>query len=176
MHLPYFRRALVVGSLLTLGFAPAAAVAKTHTSHQSRKSSRHLPRHGGGYVGTSSEKAGTLGLPVDLRVSADGKTMSRFDIQWSSQCSGATGRGTYGGLSITVNKKIAPNGFFGDTGSFTRDFGDGTHGLFKVNLSGHFASPQTAAGTFRVSVAVTDASGKQTNTCDSGNIAWIAGD
>ncbi|MGI8558521.1 MAG: hypothetical protein ACR2ND_09465 [Solirubrobacteraceae bacterium] len=171
MNLAHNRRALAVGTALTLLVAPAAAAAKSHNA----RTSRH-PRPGAGYVGTSSEKAGKLGLPVALRVSPNGKVMTRFDIQWSSACQSATGRGSYGGLSITVNKNIASNGTFGDSGSFSRDFGGGSTGVFKVALAGHFNSPRAAAGTFRVSVVVTDASGKQTDACDSGSINWVVFD
>ncbi|MEA2355015.1 MAG: hypothetical protein QOD61_1144, partial [Solirubrobacteraceae bacterium] len=39
-----------------------------------------------------------------------------------------------------------------------------------------FTSPGRAAGTFRVTVSITDTSGAVTDTCDSGVVNWTVFD
>ena len=100
---------VALAAALGLGLAPAAAVAAKTTAHSAAARFVH-PRKGAGYVGVSSQKSGNLALPVDLRASANGLVMNRFDIQWAATCQSTTGRGSYGGLSITLNKKITAPG------------------------------------------------------------------
>lgn len=169
------RRTLAVG-LAAVGpgvmLVPAAATA-AHAPAK-RKSRTTYPKRGAAFVGSTSQKSGALALPVDLRASATGHAMSRFDIQWSAACQSATGTGSYGGLSISLNKKIAAPGVFTDANKFTRTFSGGLHGVFTVRLYGRFTSPTRAAGTFRVAVAISDANGAITDTCDSGTTRWVA--
>ncbi len=167
---------LALGAVVGLGVggAPAAVAASHHRAHSTARAV--FPRKGAGFVGVSSQKSGKLSLPVDLRASADGRTMSRFDIQWAAQCTSAAGRGSYGGLSITLNKKITAPGVFGDNGGFTRMFSNGDKGLFTIKLFGRFTSPGRAAGTFRVTVAITDTTGATKDNCDSGVVNWQASD
>lgn len=134
------------------------------------------PRRGAGFQGTSSQKAGALSLPVDLRVATNGRSVTRFDIQWSSRCTAPGGRGSLGGLSVTLNKAVSRLGSFGDDASFTREFGGGTKGVFTVRLRGRFTRRTSATGTFRVSVSIRNAGNAQIDTCDSGNITWRARD
>ncbi len=162
---------LALSAALGLGVAPVAAAA-SHRAHSTAKAI--YPKRGAAFVGVSSQKSGTLALPVDMRASVNGKVMSRFDIQWASSCMSAAGRGSYGGLSITLNKAITPPGVFSDNGGFTRMFSNGDKGLFTIKLTGRFTSPVRATGTFRVTVAITDTSGAQTDTCDSGTVFWTA--
>jgi hypothetical protein len=164
---------LALSAVLGLGIAPVA-VAASHKAHAAAKTT--YPRRGAGFVGTSSQKSGTLTLPVDLRASPNAQVMTRFDIQWAATCQSAAGRGSYGGLSITLNKKITPPGIFTDNGSFTRMFSNGDKGLFTIKLFGRFTSPGRAAGTFRVTVSITDTSGAVTDTCDSGVVNWTVFD
>lgn len=166
---------IALGAALGLSLAPGASAA---SNGQARKSATKVvqPRKGAGYVGVSSQKSGKLALPVDLRVTPNAQIMSRFDIQWAAACTSTTGRGSYGGLSITVNKKITPPGVFSDNGSFTRMFGDGSKGLFTIKVFGKFTSPTRAAGTFRVTVAITDSTGAMTDNCDSNVVNWAVTD
>ncbi len=157
---------LALGAALGVGLAPVAAAAP--------RVKVIYPKHGAAFVGVSSQKSGNLALPVDIRASANSRVMSRFDIQWAAACQSAAGRGSYGGLSITLNKPITPPGSFTDNGSFTRMFSNGDKGLFTIKLFGRFTSPVRAAGTFRVTVAITDSTGATTDTCDSGVVNWIA--
>lgn len=166
---------VALGAALGLSLAPGVAAASSGQAHKSATKVVH-PRKGAGYVGVSSQKSGNLALPVDLRASANAQVMSRFDIQWAATCMSTTGRGSYGGLSITLNKKITPPGVFTDNGSFTRTFSDGSKGLFTIKLFGKFTSPIRAAGTFRVTVAITDSTGAMTDNCDSGVVNWVATD
>jgi hypothetical protein len=99
--------------------------------------------------------------------------VARFDIEWSATCTSATGRGSYGGLSITLNKQIV-NSVFTDSGSFTRSFSNGDKGTFNIKLFGQFTSPLRAAGTFQVNVTIDDSAGALTDTCTSGVITWSA--
>jgi hypothetical protein len=157
---------LALGAALGVGLAPVAFAASRVRAV--------YPKRGAAFVGVSSQKSGTLALPVDIRASANSRVMSRFDIQWAAACQSAAGRGSYGGLSITLNKAITPPGVFSDNGSFTRMFSNGDKGLFTIKLFGRFTSPVRAAGTFRVTVAITDGTGATTDTCDSGVVNWIA--
>lgn len=165
---------VALGATLGLSIAPATAAA-SH-ARKSRAAAVHAvyPRHGAAFVGLSSQKSGNLLLPVDIRASGNSRFMSRFDIQWSASCISASGRGSYGGLSITLNKAINAPGVFTDNSSFTRPFSNGDKGLFTVKLFGKFTSPVRAAGTFRVTVAITDSTGATTDTCDSQVINWSA--
>src|SRR5436305_14549796 len=84
------------------------------------------PKRGAAFVGFTSQKSGTVALPVDLRASPSGHVMNRLDLQWAATCQGAGGTGSYGGLSVTPGKKIlAPVGFT-DANTFTRTLGAGS--------------------------------------------------
>lgn len=157
---------LVLSAALGLGSLPAAQAA--HVTY---------PRHGAAFVGASSQKSGTVALPVDLRASASGRVMTRFDIQWAASCHAPSGgAGSYGGLSVTPGKKILAPGVFTDANTFTRTFSDSSVGTFTIKVYGRFTSPKRVAGTFTVHVGVVDASGATVNTCDSGNVTWSATD
>jgi hypothetical protein len=161
-------RALVLGAALTASALPVA------TAGAASKSTKHVyPRKGAAFAGTSSQKSGSVPLPLDIRASPNGTYMSRFDIEWSATCTSPTGRGSYGGLSITLNKQIVAS-VFTDTGSFTRSFSNGDKGTFKIKLFGKFTSPLRAAGTFQVNVTINDSSGALTDTCTSGVVNWVA--
>jgi len=130
------------------------------------------PRKDAGFQGASSQKSGNLTLPVDLRVSKDGKRVTRFDIQWTSKCAAPTGRLALGGLSVTLNKAVNKLGKFGDKATFSRDFGGGQKGNFTVELKGAFTKKTLAKGTFKVDVSIRDAANQQVDTCASGLINW----
>ncbi|HEY5197605.1 MAG TPA: hypothetical protein VIJ51_11340 [Solirubrobacteraceae bacterium] len=157
-------KCLALGAALGIGVAPAAvAAAKTV-----------VPKKGAAFVGTSTQKSGNLGLPLDLRVSPTGTTMGRFDIEWTSTCQGTGGQGSYGGLSVTLNKKIT-KGVFTDTSTFSKAFSNGDKGAFVTKLYGKFTNPLRAAGTFRVTVIITDGTtGATVDSCDSGVVTWVA--
>ncbi len=161
-----------LGAALVIGVAPVAAAA-THARPRGKPRVTY-PRRGAAFAGLSSQKSGTLALPVDIRASSNAQYVARFDIQWAAACHTATGRGSYGGLSITRSKKISPPGVFTDANQFTRSFADGSKGLFTIKLYGRFTSPLRAAGTFRVTVAINNNAGLVTDTCDSGIITWSA--
>jgi hypothetical protein len=161
-------RAAVLGAALTASAIPIASAGAA------TKSTKHIyPRKGAAFAGVSSQKSGTIGLPLDIRASPNGTYVARFDIEWSATCTSATGRGSYGGLSITLNKQIV-NSVFTDSGSFTRSFSNGDKGTFNIKLFGQFTSPLRAAGTFQVNVTINDSAGALTDTCTSGVITWSA--
>jgi hypothetical protein len=99
--------------------------------------------------------------------------MSRFDIEWTSTCTGPGGQGSYGGLSVTLNKKITKS-VFTDQSTFSKTFSNGDKGAFVTKLFGKFTSPLRAAGTFNVTVAITDPTGATVDTCTSNNVTWTA--
>jgi hypothetical protein len=165
---------VALGATLGLSIAPATAAVSHAQKGRAAAVRTTYPRKGAAFVGVSSQKSGNLALPVDIRASANARVMSRFDIQWAAACVSASGRGSYGGLSITLNKAITPPGVFSDSGSFTRTFSNGDKGLFTIKLFGKFTSPVRAAGTFRVTVAITDSTGATTDNCDSQVINWSA--
>jgi hypothetical protein len=158
-------KALVLGTALTAVAIPAASAGAAAKSG--------YPRKGAAFAGVSSQKSGTIGLPVDIRASPNGTYMARFDIEWTATCTSPTGRGSYGGLSITQNKPIKA-GVFTDGGSFTRSFSNGDVGTFNIKLFGKFTSPLRAAGTFQVNVTVDDSTGALTDTCTSKVVNWVA--
>jgi hypothetical protein len=132
-----------------------------------------VPKKGAAFVGVSAQKSGNLGLPLDIRVSKNGQTMSRFDIEWTSACTGTGGQGSYGGLSVTLNKPIVKS-VFTDMSTFSKTFSNGDKGAFVTKLYGKWTDPLRAAGTFRVTVVITDTTGATVDSCDSGVVTWSA--
>jgi hypothetical protein len=162
-------RALVLGAAVTVGAIPVAGAGAATT-----RAAKHVyPKKGAAFVGVTSQKSGTLPLPIDIRASPNGTYMARLDIEWSATCTSPTGRGSYGGLSITLNKQIVAS-VFTDGGSFKRTFDNGDVGTFTIKLYGKFTSSLRAAGTFQVNVTIDDSSGALTDTCTSGVITWSA--
>jgi hypothetical protein len=157
-------KCLALSAALGLGVAPVGVAAAAKSSG---------PKKGAAFAGVSSQKSGNLGLPLDIRASPTGTVMSRFDIEWNSTCQGSGGQGSYGGLSVTLNKKIT-SGVFTDTSTFSKTFSNGDKGAFVTKLYGKFTNPLRAAGTFRVTVAITDPTGATVDACDSGVVTWIA--
>ncbi len=160
-------KCLALTAALGLGVAPVgAAIAKSTGSNKG-------PKKGAAFAGISSQKSGNLGLPLDIQASPTGTTMARFDIEWTSSCMGTGGQGSYGGLSVTLNKKITA-GVFTDTSTFSKMFSNNDKGTFTTRLYGKFTNPLRAAGTFRVGVVITDPTGTTVDTCDSGVVTWVA--
>jgi hypothetical protein len=158
-------KALVLGTALVATALPVASAVAAP---------RHVyPKKGGAFAGVSSQKSGTVPLPLDIRASPNGTYVARFDIEWSATCTSPTGRGSYGGLSITLNKQIKSS-VFTDSGSFTRSFSNGDKGTFNIKLFGKFTSSVRAAGTFQVNATIDDSAGALTDTCSSGVVNWIA--
>jgi len=163
-------KCLALGVALGLGVSPVGVAAAAKKGSSSKSGG---PKKGAAFVGVSTQITGKLGLPLDIRASADGRTMSRFDIEWTSTCQGSGGQGSYGGLSVTLNKAIT-KGAFTDTSTFSKDFSNKDKGAFVTKLYGKFTSPLRAAGTFRVTVVITDPTGATVDTCDSGVVTWTA--
>ena len=158
------RRAAVVTAAVALAAAlPAAAWSAT-------------PRKDAGYQGVSGQKAGPLALPVALRVAKNGRSVTRFDIQWTAKCASPTGRGSLGGLSVTKGRVLSKLGSFSSTTTSTRDLGNATKALFTITLKGRFRTRTRATGTFKVSVSIRDATNQQVDTCDTKTIKWSVRD
>lgn len=161
-------KCLALSAALGLVAAPVAGAASRSAASRSVG-----PKRGAAFVGVSTQLSGKLGLPLDIRASLNGRAMSRFDIEWTSTCHGAGGQGSYGGLSVTLNKAIT-KGVFTDTSTFSKNFSNSDKGAFTTKLYGRFTSPLRAAGTFRVTVSITDPTGAVVDTCDSGIVTWTA--
>ncbi|MEJ7798681.1 MAG: hypothetical protein WKF42_09295 [Solirubrobacteraceae bacterium] len=134
------------------------------------------PRSDAGFQGTSSQRSGSLALPVGLRVSKSARQVTRFDIQWTSECSSPTGRGSLDGLSVTLKRPIGRYGSFSDRTTLTRDLGDNQKGVLTVVLKGRFTKKTTARGTFKVTILIRNAAKQQVDTCDSATARWTVRD
>ncbi|MDQ1727353.1 MAG: hypothetical protein QOK14_1398 [Frankiaceae bacterium] len=130
------------------------------------------PRKDAGYQGASNQKSGNLTLPASLRVSKDGKKVSRFNLQWTAKCASPTGRGGLDGLFVTQNKVINSQGSFTYLNTVNQQLGGGQTATFVLELKGKFTSKTVAKGTFKVNGSIKDAAGAQVDTCTSGNISW----
>jgi hypothetical protein len=71
------------------------------------------------------------------------------------------------------NFPLTASGRFGDTWDQTVKMNDGGSRKFDYSLTGHL-SRRSGAGTFRASVAGTDAGGASRESCDSGAVRWKA--
>jgi len=130
------------------------------------------PRKDAGYQGASTQKSGNLTLPASLRVSKDGKKVTRFNLQWTAKCASPTGRKGLDGLFVTQNKAISKAGSFSYLATVNQDLGGGQMASFTIELKGKFSSKTVAKGSFKVNGAIKDAAGQQVDTCTSGNVAW----
>jgi len=130
------------------------------------------PRKDAGYQGATTQKAGNLALPASLRVSKDGKKVSRFNLQWTAKCASPSGRGGLDGLFVTQNKVVNNLGAFSYLATVNQDLGGGQKATFTLELKGRFSSKTIARGTFRVSGSIKDAAGAQVDTCTSGTVNW----
>ena len=152
---------VVLAAALGLGLAPGAAVASQDDGPQlcdafrAPAQGRRLRRRQHAEVGHARPPGRRAGIGQRDPV------MTRFDIQWAATCMSTTGRGSYGGLSITLNKKIAPRRASSPTtGSFTRTFSDGsTRACSRSRCSASSRRRPRVAGTFRVTVGITDTTG-----------------
>lgn len=164
---------LTAGALLLTSAGPLAASA---FGAHARKAASHKPRRGAGFVGVSSQKAGQFALPVDLRASANGNQVARFDIYWFTKCTNPTGPTLPPGESITLNRPIASNGSFSAVNNVNLTFPGGVTATSLIKLYGRFTSPTRAAGTFSVSLTLKDANGNPANQCDTGPVTWTVTD
>jgi len=134
------------------------------------------PRKDAGYQGASSQKSGNLTLPASLRVSKDGKKVSRFNLQWTAKCAAPAGRRGLDGLFVTQNKTVNKEGSFSYLATVNQDLGGGQKATFTIELKGKFTKRTLAKGTFKVNGSIKDAAGAQVDTCTSGNITWSVRD
>jgi len=124
------------------------------------------------YYGTSSQKtAGGPNRPIVLRVSADGRRISRALFGESVRCS--DGRVAIGVEAPRTNIRISSRGIVRD-----RDRYKITEGETIVSVDDRFTAElgsRGARGTFSLSDRTTDrASGRTIQTCKSGTIRWRA--
>ncbi len=134
------------------------------------------PRKDAGYQGASTQKSGNLTLPASLRVSKDGKKVSRFNLQWTAKCASPTGRGGLDGLFVTQNKAINSQGSFSYLQTVNQNLGAGQSATFTIELKGRFNTKTVARGTFKVNGSIKDAAGQQVDTCTSGSVSWSVRD
>jgi len=158
-HSSPFRLGVALGATtLLVGLVPSAIAA--------------TPRKDSGYQGATTQKSGNLTLPASLRVSKDGKKVTRFNLQWTAKCAAPTGRGGLDGLFVTQNKAINKEGSFRYLNTVNQDLGGGQKATFTLELKGKFTSKTLAKGTFKVNGSIKDAAGAQVDTCTSGSVGW----
>jgi hypothetical protein len=153
-----FRLGVALGAVTLLVALVPSAIAAT-------------PRKDAGYEGVTSQKSGTASLPVNARVSKDGKKVLRFNIQWNSKCDDPARVAPFG-LSVPRNMTLTKGGSFGYKSVDTRNFPDGSKTLFTSELKGKFTKKTLARGTFKVDVSIRNAAGAQIGTCSTGTINW----
>ncbi len=157
--------ALSAGLLAPLALPLATASAKP----RAHAASSHHARNNEGYVGTTSQKSGSLALPADLRSSRNGKSVSRFDLEWIATCQD---KSSLTGLSISLNKAISSSGHFSSSNSFSQATHSGGKATFAVSLAGYFNSTTRATGTFDIKINYVDSNQKPAGSCDSGKVSW----
>ena len=106
------------------------------------------------------------GYPVFL-AAGKGKVRS-IQLVTAMKCQSGN---TYFWMTPYDNFPVAPDGSFGD--SFTDDGqpGDGMQSKLTIEIHGKLGKTG-ASGTWHISAVVSDASGNQVDTCDSGPLTW----
>ncbi len=124
---------------------------------------RARPLAGKAYFGNTTQR-----LPMVLRVARDGRSIVQQAGMWNAKC-----KKNIAGLGRATSSPSFPirsDGTFGFTERYTEAYGDFTAHITSSHR-GRFGL-STAGGTWRVRVQVVDTSGRQTDVCDSGRIAW----
>jgi hypothetical protein len=118
------------------------------------------------YAGSTSQSE-----PVVVRVVAKPRRVRDVLVSWETQT--CTAGGYYRFPDLFGNFRLSRSGAFGDP--FTQDYAmdDGGKRVFAYKVSGR-VSKTTARGTLQVTVTDTDATGAQTDACDTGGITWSA--
>jgi hypothetical protein len=124
-----------------------------------------VPAPGTLMFGASSQSAGGLPLPVALRVAKNGRVYASW--QALAKCR----RGFHPVYDFTPSRKIAADGTFGGTQTYTiryRDFSE----RYRVSFRGRFHG-DGASGTFTASVRYQDGKSRYV-PCRSGRQTWTA--
>jgi hypothetical protein len=124
--------------------------------------------------------------PIAITVSNDGKRVQKIAVDWEAAC-GSGSEYRFGGV-LTARAKapgvIAPGdnpllggslrkGKLSATSVGSDSLGQDLSGSIRQTVKGTFKK-SSASGTWRGRVAVVDASGAVTETCDSGTVRWLA--
>jgi hypothetical protein len=123
------------------------------------------------YYGTTAQKSVGPNRPIVLRISGDGKRVTRALFGYSVKCS--DGKLAIGVEAPRTNITIDSHGIVRD-----RDASTETQGEVVVHIDDHFMAQlgeRGARGTLSLSDRTTDrASGRTIQTCKSGTIRWRA--
>jgi hypothetical protein len=121
------------------------------------------PLAGHAYFGNTTQR-----LPMVLRVSRDGRSVGQQAVLWNAKC-----KKNIAGLGRATSSPPMPirqDGSFGFTERYTENYGAFVAHITSTH-EGRFGL-STASGTWRVKIAVRDAAGKQSDSCDSGPLRW----
>jgi hypothetical protein len=126
------------------------------------------------YVGDTSQKASN----ISLLLTKDRKRIKTLDIQWSASASQCTSGLPYVssakfGRPIGTTLPLSLTGAFKATNPLDVSV-PGVAELTETPTITGKVGPNGASGTFRATVLLKDATGKEVNRCDTGRITWTA--
>jgi hypothetical protein len=156
---------------------PKATTPKSTTPKASAPTKTTTPpavAPGVAYVGDTSQKASSISLVL----TKDRKRIKTVDVQWSASAAQCTSGLPYVSSS-KFGRPIAKALALSLTGAFkaTNPFAVSVPGVAELietpTIKGK-VGPDGASGTFRATVLLKDATGKEVNRCDTGRITWKA--
>jgi hypothetical protein len=126
------------------------------------------------YVGNTSQKASSISIVL----TKDRKRIKTVDVQWSASASRCTSGLPYVSTS-KFGRPIAKTLPLSLTGAFSSSYPldvsvPGVAELIETPTIKGRVRPDGASGTFRATVVLKDATGKEVNHCDTGRITWSA--
>ena len=159
---PRIRRVAVLAALASTVAVPALAADPVADSR---------------YEGQTSQ--GANGLRFEFRTSTDGSKVERLLTQFRARRCERADNGTQG--SIRVASAAIDDGAFAKRGKETARLApsgsfQGGSQIERYRIRGHFATPERAVGTMRVTVEVRNKAGATIDTCTTGKraITWSA--
>lgn len=150
------RRILTLSALVLLVVASVASAATPQAGHFNGPTSQHSGSHGN----------------LSFKALSD-KSLKRIAFDWQATCSTPDNPYFEGTTQIT-SKVPVKHGSFALNAQYPIDPGGGSTAQASVTMSGHFRKAGKAAGWFTVDVAVFNAQGTQTDSCQTGTISWTA--
>jgi hypothetical protein len=126
------------------------------------------------YVGDTSQKASSISIVL----TKDRMRIKTVDVQWSASASQCTSGLPYVSTS-KFGRPIAKTLPLSLTGAFKSKYPfdvsvPGVAELIETPSIKGKVGPNGASGTFRATVLLKDATGKEVNRCDTGPITWTA--
>lgn len=124
------------------------------------------PRAGASYYGTTS-----AGLPVVLRMRADGQSLAQAAVLWRAKCDKS--RNELFDYTIVSPAPVQRDGSFDGNERYTEQggLGDGFVGHATAIYTGRF-SDSAAAGTWQIGIDVKDSKGRLVDHCLTGRLRF----